>query len=161
MVPFALGAGWIGGDDASGPLGGSSGGPIGAPESESDSEDDPGFLTGVPEWLVCAIFVCADMDRLYIVCTIASIFGCCFLGLGTAFWQMDGINRCKEDNIYGGYIGLFIWAGLLYVGASLCFGAVSVLAVAGAVASGHAWVVVAVLAALCFMACVCECLASR
>ena len=71
MVPFALGAGWIGGDDASGPLGGSSGGPIGAPESESDSEDDPGFLTGVPEWLVCAIFVCADMDRLYIVCTIA------------------------------------------------------------------------------------------
>jgi hypothetical protein len=127
---------------------GSGGGPIGAPESESDSEDDPGFLTGVPEWLVTT-------------CTIAAIFGCCFLGLGTAFWPVD--EPSYSGKFLGGLQNLewFICVGLLYVGANLCFWAVSVLAVAGAVASGHAWVVVAVLAALCFMACVCECLASR
>ena len=140
MVPFALGAGWIGGDDASGPLSGSSGGPTGAPESESASEEDPGFLSGVPEWLVTT-------------CIVAAILGCCSFGLAAALLQNEKFNR-------SGLLGLFILMGLGSGGATCCMGGLVVLVSAGAVASGYAWVVVPVLAVLCFMVCVGEgCLA--
>jgi hypothetical protein len=141
MVPFALGVGWpwIGGDDASGPLS-NSGGPTGAPESESDSEEDPGFLSGVPEWLVAT-------------CIAAAIFGCCLLGLAAAF-------LVHYEKPLGDYVGLFIFMSLVAYGATSCMGGLVVLVSAVAVASGYAWVVVPVLAALCFMVCVGEgCLA--
>ena len=89
MVPLALGAvGWIGGDDAN--IAGS----LAIGEPEPDDEEDPGFLAGVPTWLV-------------IICAIVAIGGFCGYGAAMAFAGSDGIGGMSGA---GGYLVMFIAA---------------------------------------------------
>jgi hypothetical protein len=151
MVLFALGAGWIGGDDASGRLSGSTGGPAmdvieGIPREPND-EEDPGFLdlSGVPTWLVT-------------ICTVAAIGGCCVVGLAVVCMNsLDSSASMVNGGLMGGLMVYLV--GLC--GAVSCVCGVVVVVLAGAVTSGD-WTAVGLVVGLVVgLECMKCCCASR